>query len=595
MKKNKLSYYTWFISSTIIVYLIYYNGNPFILNWDTFGYYAYLQLVFINKSVIIHDFSFFEKINSIYHSTPTFYQFVVLENGNIITKYTAGWAILMSPFYLIAEFWSFIGNYPKDGFSYPYQLLITIGSTFYTILGLYYLRKILRFFFNDKIVSIIFILTVFGTNYLSMHIGVTGSIHIIEFCLLAILIWNTIQFHESPSTKNALLLGFTIGMIGLTRPPDLLFAIIPIYWRMNQYGGIVSKVRYFVKNYLKPILIAISSCFIMISIQLIYWKITTGHFIINSYMNNPGEGFDWFSPHILNFLVSFRKGWLLYTPIMIFAIIGLFLWRKKDSYQGYSLIFTFLIFTYVLSCWTTWWYADSFSQRPIIDLYPLLAIGLGFFIIHIDNTIKKRIYYSIFIVLVILNIFQTWQVTNGILNRSLMTKAYYLSTFGQITKPTKEQTKLLLIYKDPSGINKLKDSRDYKLIDHSYFNPKKFSYLQINKDTEFIPIIEKKYEDLTNKDHLWVTIQLKSNVAKKYKKSDYPLLVITMEREEGVYGYSATEFKNDTLKNNWMLFSSQYLTPDIRNKEDILKCYIWNRAKIPFALNDVAIKILEKK
>ena len=175
MNKNKISLYIFYFTIFIILYFTYKDGVPFILNWDTFGYSAYLPLLFINKSLIINDLSFFETINNIYHNTPTLYQFITLENGQIITKYTVGWSIIMSPFYFIAYLIAKVFGYTLDGYSIPFQYMTSFGSTLYTILGLFLFRKILIYFFNDLISAITFMVIVFGTNYFLMQFISLGS------------------------------------------------------------------------------------------------------------------------------------------------------------------------------------------------------------------------------------------------------------------------------------------------------------------------------------------------------------------------------------------------------------------------------------
>lgn len=119
---------------------------------------------------------------------------------------------------------------------------------------------------------------------------------------------------------------------------------------------------------------------------------------------------------------------------------------------------------------------------------------------------------------------------------------------------------------------------------------------KIKNNQEFIPLVEKKYKELTSKDHLWVNVQLKlKNLTKSINNNENPLIVITMERKEGVYGYAASEIKNSSSKNKWINFNTQYLTPDIRNNEDLLKCYIWNKSNDTFEIKDLDIEIFERK
>jgi hypothetical protein len=87
---------------------------------------------------------------------------------------------------------------------------------------------------------------------------------------------------------------------------------------------------------------------------MVYWKMYAGTFLYNTY-NNPGEGLFLSWPHTMDFLFSFRKGWFIYTPVMILALIGLFL--PSANRKGYfnAVLFFVLVNIYILSCWSNWW------------------------------------------------------------------------------------------------------------------------------------------------------------------------------------------------------------------------------------------------
>ncbi|MBK6283998.1 MAG: hypothetical protein IPF54_16290 [Draconibacterium sp.] len=92
--------------------------------------------------------------------------------------------------------------------------------------------------------------------------------------------------------------------------------------------------------------------------QMMYWYSITGHFFVNSY---PDEQFFWGNPHFIDGLFSYRKGWLLYTPVMIFALLGIpFLFKKLKEFSWSILIFILLAYLYyrfmvVLVVWRIFW------------------------------------------------------------------------------------------------------------------------------------------------------------------------------------------------------------------------------------------------
>ncbi|MBK6283367.1 MAG: hypothetical protein IPF54_12580 [Draconibacterium sp.] len=124
------------------------------------------------------------------------------------------------------------------------------------------------------------------------------------------------------------------------------------------------------------IFLAGTAAFLVILPQLLYWKAQTGHYIFNSYMDQ-GKFF-FLEPQIINGLFSYRKGWLIYTLIMILAIFGFFLVAKnmRQIYFLPILIFT-VINIYMVYSWWCWWYGGSYGSRPMIDIYGIMAIPMA--------------------------------------------------------------------------------------------------------------------------------------------------------------------------------------------------------------------------
>ena len=145
--------------------------------------------------------------------------------------------------------------------------------------------------------------------------------------------------------------------------------------------------------------------FCIISLQLIYFKYITGSFFYSDYSGNAGEGLDLFAPYTWEVLFSFRKGWLLYTPIMVFALLGFHSLYKRNRAIFWALLTYFIINLWFVSSWTCWWYAESFGQRALIPSYVVLGITLGYFLVGLKESsfTKKAISSSMIIFFVGLN------------------------------------------------------------------------------------------------------------------------------------------------------------------------------------------------
>ncbi|MGY8927707.1 MAG: hypothetical protein ACKVJC_10515, partial [Flavobacteriales bacterium] len=294
-----------------------------IIAWDGFGYYLYLPYTFIYGDLKFADLSHVGAIVDQYENTATLYQFVNAENGNHVIKYPAGLAIMSLPFFLIGHGAANLFGYPMDGFSKPYEMMMMVSNIFYIIIGFIYLRKLLKSFFNEKVTTVVIIAVLLATNYLNISISQTMMSHGALFALYCVALFLTFKWHENPTYKRTIAFGLLIGLMIIVRPVELLFLLIPIFWKVNSFRSFWDKyVQLISKEWRKLLLFSI--CIIAVGfIQLIYWKHVTGDWLFYSY-DNPGEGFEFLAPYTIDFLFSFRKGWFIYTPIMIFATIGIF-------------------------------------------------------------------------------------------------------------------------------------------------------------------------------------------------------------------------------------------------------------------------------
>ena len=462
IKKTAWSKYAILIICLILVVFRIIIPPENVLSWDVFGYYLYLPAKFIYRDLALINQEWLTHLIDKYETTATLYQAVKMPNGNWVIKYTMGLAILFAPFFFIAHLLAGILDYPADGFSLPYQYSITMGAIVYLLVGLIYFRKILLHFFNERTTILLILIIVFGTNY--FQLAVSGGIllsHIFLFTLYAILIWYTIRWHKKAKPKYALIIGITMGFIFLIRPSEIVCVLIPILWNIKDERSLFEKLDLLKSNY-AHVLLALLFIIITGTPQLVYWKLITGKFLFYSY-TNAGEGFEFLSPYTFDFLFSFRKGWFIYTPIMIFSMVGFYHLYKNNRFIFFATLIFFLFDLWIISSWSTWWYAGgSFSSRSLVPAYTVLALPLGYFIEHI----KRKSFLTITILsflgtfCVLLNLFQTWQFDKGIISGQRMTRAYYFAIFGKTTVSEADK-KLLLVERSVETYEYLRNETGY--------------------------------------------------------------------------------------------------------------------------------------
>ena len=247
----------------------------------------------------------------------------------------------------------------------------------------FFLRGALLRVFPDHVAALVLLAVTLGTNYyLHVTSGGAGAMsHNFLFTAYAAILYFTLRWHAEQRWLDALGIGLSCGITILARPTEIVCLFIPLLWGVQSLPTLGAKFSLLLSRWPHFLTVGLSIA-LLGGLQLAYWKYVSGHWIVDSYGGNPGEGLDLDRPHILKVLFSFRKGWLVYTPIMILAVLGLVtLYRKQRGYF-WPVTLYFLVNLYIVSCWSTWYYAQSFSQRALIPSYAILALPFGFLLMR---------------------------------------------------------------------------------------------------------------------------------------------------------------------------------------------------------------------
>lgn len=360
-----------------------------IITWDVVSYYGYLPATFIYQDISLkftddytgpHKFVFWPR---------------TLPNGNKLIMTSMGLSMVFAPFFFVAHWYALNSSFDAGGFSQPYQIAILVCAVFYFFIGLLVLSKLLLKFFKPIPATIALLFISAGTNLLYYVSYNPGMSHCYNFTLITIFLWFTVKWHERPKLKYAIFLGLIYGLITLIRPTNIVVGLFFVLYDITKFSDFKRKCLFFLSNYQHIILMGIFFLIIWIP-QFLYWKAITGSFL--SYSYGEENRFFFTHPRILKGLFSYRNGWLVYSPIMIFSVIGLFTTWKKNQNLRIPIIYTFLIFIYVIFSWWCWWYGGSFGNRAMIDIYGILAISLTAYLSNIFDLKIKWIRIPILVI-----------------------------------------------------------------------------------------------------------------------------------------------------------------------------------------------------
>lgn len=388
-----------------------------LLRWDAAGYYAYLPAFFIHQDA---SFAFYEP-----KSGQRASEFIRNNSGWYLNKYGCGVAILQSPFFLAGHWVAKSKLSEAAGFAWPYYYAVMLGAGFYGALGLFFLGLSLRQYFSNTSTILTLLAIGFGTNlfYYSSFEGMMS--HVYSFFLFAVLLWLSIQWKKDFALKWMLSIALTGGLILSTRLSNGLVLLVPLLWNVQNLKALTHTFRQIGKHY-KWMPVAVLCLILPLLPHFLYLHHITGQWVLEAY---SGENFFWGQPLVHKVLFSFRKGWFIWSPVLLLGLAGFFFIK---NHPGFWVIASFLILNlYLISSWWCWWYGGSFGMRALIESSVLLAIPLAATIEKIRNS--KGLSYAfaaIFPWLIALNLFQTHQYQKGIIHYDAMTEKAYWEVFG---------------------------------------------------------------------------------------------------------------------------------------------------------------------
>ena len=423
------------------------------IQMDANGYYLYLPAMFIYDD--LRNLAFVDEMPEQFDRRYFLYQG---SSGGYMTKYSPGMAILELPFFLTAHGIALSAGLEADGYSPVYRLFIAISSLFYSCLGLWILAMVLARYFSRQLVNTLIICLFLGSNLFFSTIIQAGVTHNYLFFVFAMLLYFLDNWRLCGKIMDFALACACVGFSALIRPTEILIGIVPlvVFW-------VIAKpepaLPWFRKNV--PVLAAGLAAFLLfLSPVFFYWKYATGHWIAYTYEQ---EGFYFDRPSQLWYgLFGFRKGWFIYTPVAALALAG---WRTMKRSREFGPLATAILFylpvnLYIVLSWYGWWYGGCFGNRALVPVLALLAIPLAFFIRQCQESGRKWV-SGLLVLLVFLNVFQTFQYQRRIMHMDAMTWKAYWFIFGKWKLSPEEQQHLNTLLDHPDYSQRGKKLDEY--------------------------------------------------------------------------------------------------------------------------------------
>ena len=350
------------------------------------------------------------------------------QKDKVLTKFTCGVALLLSPFYVLGIMVAKIFSIEVSPYSKYYLFFINLGAAFYLVTGLFYLRRWLNFYV-DSISSFWTILVIFfGTNLFYYTLDESLMSHLYSFSLFSILLFSLKSFFETDKFKHFIVFIISLSLAILIRPTNVLFVVIALLTDVNSIETLINKLRQLLKP--KYFFSGLFMFLLIISPQLIYWNFAFGKYLVWSY---TGEGFTlWNNPEFLIVWFSPQSGLFTYTPIILLSLIFSVIMLFKKEPNAILVMFSFLLVSYMCASWYNPLFGIcNFGKRPMIEYFPIIMLPISYMFSRY-NSYQKTLKWVI-LISVILFVFYNQALFGGF-NTCFFGQTWEWEKFGLLLK-----------------------------------------------------------------------------------------------------------------------------------------------------------------
>ncbi len=358
--------------------------NPWVRG-DGVGYYAYVRSLLVEHKL---DFQ-----NDWRAANQSFTMGRILDDGEIAqTQYTPTghldnhfavgpsmlWAPFLVPVHFVMRALQSSGVPVRaDGFSRPYIVAMALATALYGFLGLW-LSFLLACRYVEPRWALLATLSFWFASSLPVYMYFNPSwSHAHSVFVVALFLWYWNRTRPERTAQQWAILGLISGLMLDVYYANIALLLVPLLeslglywraWRTTTHNWHQTR-RLLIAN-----LLCFAATLIAFSPTLITRQIIYGHPLELGY----GGMTPWnlCSPYCGSVLFSSDHGLLVWTPIVIPALLGLALFLKRGDCMAQYLIAACFGFYYVIAI--SPWNGSAFGNRRFLSLTPVFILGLAF-------------------------------------------------------------------------------------------------------------------------------------------------------------------------------------------------------------------------
>lgn len=476
-----------------------------------------------------------------------------------------------------------------------------LGALLFIALSIWFTRKFLLNYF-DEIYSAVFLLVIFLATpiFTSFSLNLWRS-ELIEFCFISGALAILSNIRKDNNRRDLILFTFLASIACLLNPAAIFLLPLAIFFIPT--SGAAEKEHSMLAVFRSRLLFFNRSpkTLFLGMIAIIFISFVLGW--ISNFSSEPLHQFDELIQRAELFpqlLLSYRKGVLLYSPVLFLALAGLVFYYIESRFNAILITFISIVSIVTLLIGGTWWSKTAFSVPELLGLVPLFIFPLNALInkCRTQGEVASGILSLALLFALFYTQFFTWQIGNSILKPHKLDQAYFNQVVFELNEP-EELNFNRILKKGLLPKDKLKYSSQilYKTdftseteyVIYDLNNP----YHRVNQEIEYA--LNRKFEVVPGQFRKDALLEIKFRYRMSVNACNVgPFIVMDIESSKERYGYMNFFMESDA-SDHWRDFNAIYKIPDIKFSGDLLNFYVWNNGKCYIDVDNIQLTVYQPK
>jgi len=386
----------------LLLLLLFLLSLPLLNPWvrgDGVGYYAFARALLIQ-----HDLNFdqdYQRANASFREARLDESGVPkdrfrTQTGHLENHFSIGPAVLWSPFLIAAHAGVLIARalgsqVAANGFSPPYRDAMAVATALYGFLGLLLSFRLAKKYVSERS-ALIATIAIWGASSLPVYMYFNPSwSHAQSAFTVALFLTYWHKTRNSRALSQWVILALLAGLMLNVYYANAMLLMVLAIEALRQYAA----------AFRDSADINAPSVLQLLTRHILFWLVTIAcltptflvkHIIYGSSSESgyiPVKSWAWRSPYFFSVLFSTNHGLFSWTPILLIAILGLFLFVRRNAFVGLPLLAAVFGFYYFIASYPDWAGISSYGNRFFVSLTCIFILGLAVLLDHLAKCFQN--------------------------------------------------------------------------------------------------------------------------------------------------------------------------------------------------------------